>query len=546
MQHLSPFTCRRLNRLPKLISVWEGDRRHLSSELTSAELGEDSLQGDCILWVDGTQGIVRALSMVPDETGHESVVRTLLQAIEHPQGSVEPARPRKIVVKDRELQFFLRGALQDLDIEVDYAAELPLIDEIFDTLLQAGASERPSLPAAYQADLLEKAKNIWQDEPWYLLSEQEILAIELNQWDIQTLYVSVLGMADVEYGLLFYRELESLRQFRQAILSKHELSNKEIQQAFLSQDCLFINYEAEDSNFDLADASDSIRCDFGSIHPLEGLRTQLADEEAATLIVALEALHRFLKKHGHQLELLMLDPIESQFRIQNPVKAAVPKTVAVKVSTLPDITAELMDETETMVSEPAAASTIHDDLVPDGSLILLTQLSAEMIDDLQQSPKLYHQPFSPAPPAAQGIQKKSKPVPWPMLIIQTTRPKAKTLIEQLRSLGGVEALCFNPGSDPLNQKEFQLGLIKTQNGDLHLFHEYEMDNPTHAQALERWQTGQAKSQGRCGLLIAAGVSGAARGAPRWQDMMAFFETEAATPEQLDLQPLMLYYTVGLE
>jgi hypothetical protein len=45
--------------------------------------------------------------------------------------SASPARPQRIVVRDREIQFYLRGALQGLDIAIDYAPELPLIDRMF-------------------------------------------------------------------------------------------------------------------------------------------------------------------------------------------------------------------------------------------------------------------------------------------------------------------------------------------------------------------------------------------------------------------------------
>jgi hypothetical protein len=62
---------------------------------------------------------------VPTNCGYEPVVRTLLQANRTPQGNLPPARPHKIVVSDREIQFYLRGALQGLDIAIDYAPELP-------------------------------------------------------------------------------------------------------------------------------------------------------------------------------------------------------------------------------------------------------------------------------------------------------------------------------------------------------------------------------------------------------------------------------------
>ncbi len=114
MHQLSPFTCRRLSQLPRLTSVWECDRRPLANAGYALTDSLEAAQGDCIVWVDSLQGVVRGLSVVPRETGHEAIVRALLQAIESPQGGVEPARPRKVVVCDREIQFFLRGALQDL------------------------------------------------------------------------------------------------------------------------------------------------------------------------------------------------------------------------------------------------------------------------------------------------------------------------------------------------------------------------------------------------------------------------------------------------
>ncbi|MEO0540281.1 MAG: hypothetical protein AAFZ80_05365 [Cyanobacteria bacterium P01_A01_bin.105] len=554
MQHLSPFTCRRLNRLPRLASVWEGDRRQLPEGMLEPHGDGDAADppGDCILWVDGTQGLVRTLQMVPSETGNEAVVRSLIQAIEHPHSGCDPARPRKVIVKDRELQFFLRGALKDLEIDVDYARDLPLIDEIFSNLLDPASVTAPSIPAAYESALIEAATKVWQDEPWYLFTEQDILAITINRWSIETLYVSILGMADVEYGLLLYRSLDSLRQFRQRVLMADQ-SPQDLQQAFLGQNCLFLNFEPASSEPEtglLLPGEAPAQCDFGSLHPLEGLRTELAEEEAATLIVALEACHRFVTKHDTQLEADLLKPLSSNFRIPNPVidaaaktMEAAPKTVSITVKTLPDVAAELMQQTEEMslpaATEPALPQ-LRNDTVPDGALILLTELSVPLLEDLRTASRIYYQPLlSPT-------RKFSKATAWPTVIVQTTRPKAKRLIEQLQVHGGVTALCFNPGSDPFNQQIYQLALIQTQDESLHLLHEYEMDNPRHVTALDKWQERQVKSQGRCGLVIAAGASGAARGRPEIKHMLALFEAAALPPEQLDLQPLVLGYAADFE
>jgi hypothetical protein len=542
MAQLSPFTQRRLQKLTKLFSTWEGDRRPMTTAVTELGLLEDedesSPDGDCILWVDNAQGVVRAMNMVPSDTNHEAVVRSLIQAMEHPLGNLEPARPRKLMVKDREIQFFLRGALQNLDVEIEYSPELPLIDEIFQTFLQ-GNEDFPSLPTAYADQLIAQAHNIWVSSPWYLFSEQEILAIKLNHWNIDTLYLSVLGMADVEYGLLLYRSLDSLKLFRQQVLNSDQLSRKEIQQAFLSQDCLFVNFEPSEDE----DGIEHIDYDFGSIHPLEGIRSELADEEAATFIVAMDALARFLDRHEDApSEFAMYEDILDTFRIKNPIASERTKTITVTVQTLPQLSQELSQQTdmalgpnattEPDLSERIIIPPLRSDTIPDGSLILLTELSPQFMQDLRASKNYYQPLLHPRNPA-------NKTAPWPALIIQTTRPKANDLINFFQASGGIEAICFNPGSDFLHQIFYQLGLIKTTDGNFHIFHEYDTSSPRHSQALEKWQTSQQASQGHCAIAIASGISGKKRGQPGMNEIIGLFEANAASPQELNLAPLML-------
>lgn len=179
MTPLNPATIRRLNNLPQIPSVWEGDRRPL---LTPEEL-EGEANGDCIVWVDGVEGVVRAMEVVAPEMGPEPIVRALLRAIEHPQSPAQPARPQKIVVRDREIQFYLRGVLQDLDIAIDYAPELPLIDELFRGLQEMANTRPPKLPPQYADSLMKKAYAILEEAPWEILADHDILSVEVNQWD---------------------------------------------------------------------------------------------------------------------------------------------------------------------------------------------------------------------------------------------------------------------------------------------------------------------------------------------------------------------------
>jgi len=122
---LPPATYRRLRKLAfQPNSVWEGDRLSMNFQDPGGSIEDLEENRDCILWVDGVNGVVRAMDMVAATVGQEATVRTLLQAIEQPLDTPKqisrPARPKKIVVRSREFQFFLRGVLQDLDITVEY------------------------------------------------------------------------------------------------------------------------------------------------------------------------------------------------------------------------------------------------------------------------------------------------------------------------------------------------------------------------------------------------------------------------------------------
>ena len=119
MTTLPPTTESRLQKIPLFNVVWEGDRLPLGSMAAHFE-GVRNVDDQCIIWLDGSEGVVRAMDLISDDMGMEAIVRTLLRAIESPHHPNQPCRPQKIVVRDREIQFFLRGVLQDLEIEVEY------------------------------------------------------------------------------------------------------------------------------------------------------------------------------------------------------------------------------------------------------------------------------------------------------------------------------------------------------------------------------------------------------------------------------------------
>ncbi|MGF1458774.1 MAG: hypothetical protein ACFBSG_07080 [Leptolyngbyaceae cyanobacterium] len=549
MYTLSPFTCSRLQRLPKQPVIWEGDRRPISEGLLEAFgyeanlPGEDNEASDCILWVDGTEGVLRAVTIVPADTGHEAVVRTLLQAMEHPQGAIPPARPHKLVVCDREIHFFLRGALQDLDLAVDYTEALPIIDEIFESLQQPNDAQANALPADWEQVMGEQAHRFWDIAPWNHLGDDQILQIDLNQWNLDRLYVSVLGMAGLEYGLLIYRSLESLTQFRKTATTEN-LSPRQMQQAFLSQDCLFLNFELIRDEAAppllplpwMQSAPSEVVPEFGSIHPLEGLRHTLELEEAAALRVCLETLSRFFAEQEEDLSGADFPDLASEYQIPNPLGQS-PLTVS--VCTCPTIAAQLaISEELGDIDQQLAALEMprfRDDYVPEGSLVLLTRLPLATIHQIQQ--KQHYFAIAQSPPDSDML---------PVVAIQTTRAKAQKLNAQLQAAQGVEAICFNPSSDPISGDTLQLGLLSTRDGDYHLFVEFSAADSHDTKLLKQWQQWCEATDGICGVMIASGVTGGARGKPGLKEHVAFFETYLKQPEELNLPPLRMSYALDWE
>lgn len=540
MSVLNRTTCRRLKNLQQIPTVWEGDRRPL---LAFADVESDAdTSGECILWVDGSEGVVRAMDVVSSETGPEAVVRALLRAMEHPQSPARPARPSKIVVRDREIQFYLRGVLQELDITIDYVPSLPLIDELFRGFEEIASTRQPKLPPQYAEILIEQAYEIWKDAPWELLSDHQVLSIELNQWDVGTLYVSVMGMLGMEYGVLLYRSLDSLKRFRAAVL--REESFEQMEQAFLGQDCLFLTFgrqeddEAEDDedeeDLDLADLPMSeITPNFGTVHPLEGMRSFLYDEEAIAVYIALVALHRFLRACDEQLAGDTFPVISKRYRIRVPTKLESKSTATVQVSTVPDLASELLamaDSSEDDDDEDSddLAVPLRDDLVPKDAFLSLGMMPWESVEMLRAGVDYYHSKDVTA--AGEGM---------PVVLIQTTRPKAKALIEQIQTAGGLKGICFNPGEDPFEGERYDLGILQTENSSLYLFGEFPEADPTHVAARKKWDQRCKKIKGYCGLIIAKGLTGAARGNPQPRDMMALFEARSLSAKELGLGMLQL-------
>jgi hypothetical protein len=125
----------------------------------------------------------------------------------------------------------------------------------------------------------------------------------------------------------------------------------------------------------------------------------------------------------------------------------------------------------------------------------------------------------------------------PVLVIQTSRPKAQTLIQTLREEDGIAGLCFNQGEDSWTETRYDLGILLTGAKHLYLFGEFLQDDATHQKARQKWDSRCKKTGGYCGILVAMGITGSSKGNPKLPDMLAFFETNFFQPQDLGLGSL---------
>ena len=522
MTTLPPTTRSRLQRIPLTTAVWEGDRRPIGMMASHLE-GVRDTDEECIIWIDGSEGAVRAMDVVAEDVGMEAVVRTLLRAIESPHHPAQPSRPQKILVRDREIQFFLRGVLQDLNISIEYSPQLPLIDRLFEGF--AAVQEQPDpLPSLYERAVENVASKIWHDAPWEILTDSDILQIELQNCEIERVYVCIMGMMSAEYGVLLYRSLDSLKQFRAAALSGQ--SPAELEKAFMAQDCWFLNYEESEDDPNL----ESFAAFFGSLHPFEGMRHSLDEAETKIVYATLESLWRFCHRHRSALSREPIEAMSKSYEITIPEVEASDSIISTTISTMPELTAELLDLgiSDRSIAAREIDLPISEDLIPEGALISLETMPTELRKKLQQQPKTYCQ-----------SGEISNQTALPTIFVQTTRSKANDLISRIKKAGGLKAVCFNPGHDPFDDEVYDLGILQTQDDQLHIFVEYSQNIEPQALALEKWHQRCKQTKGYCSLVIAMGATGASRGNPQAKDMLALFETRAINGAELGMGILQL-------
>ncbi|MFN7658148.1 MAG: hypothetical protein ACK5P3_08395, partial [Dolichospermum sp.] len=115
---------------------------------------------------------------------------------------------------------------------------------------------------------------------------------------------------------------------------------------------------------------------FGNIHPLEGLRSVLYEEEALLTFVALESLLRFLRDYRRQLSQEDGLTLSQRYRISLPKSDENRRSLNVTVSRMPELTAELeemagLNDDEEDDEDDSIFEALRDDLIPEDAFMSL-------------------------------------------------------------------------------------------------------------------------------------------------------------------------------
>ncbi len=242
----SDFELSKLKQIPQEQTVWEVVKLPASRIMKTPP--NDVTQADVIIWGDLNGESIRNMQFVGQEQ-NEDVASSLATAIMGINKSISPARPQKVLVRDKRLLFYCRGMLRSLNIECEFAGGRSIFDRIIKELGQELSQFEPLSDLDF-APLEDTSRILWQMAPWKYICETEVVKIEFQDRPDMKLYaVTVGGGIGVHLGVLFFRDREKIRR-----LFHSEKSMTVEEQAANFENCYSVTFDVDPAD-DSAGAS---------------------------------------------------------------------------------------------------------------------------------------------------------------------------------------------------------------------------------------------------------------------------------------------------
>ncbi|WP_218081124.1 DUF6930 domain-containing protein [Anthocerotibacter panamensis] len=519
---LTDIQAQAIQRLPRTTHVWQGDLRALDS-LASVRGIDGGLTG--VFWIDEATAAPRSVHPCVVTHDHQKpplILEGLIEALLSPiQGN--PVRPRQLVVCRREYQFYLRGVLQNFDIQVEYRPQLPLMDEVLVFLAEQMGGGRRFLPRipddlpedqvlrpqdyARLRDLYQQTVALWRRAPWNYLAERPPLVITLNQWGIKTLQASILGATELQVGVVFY--------YNRADCDNRTPHDDGI--GLRSYDALYLHFQPEEEvSLSLVELyqthhwpqpNQNTFVEVGRVVKGQGLRP-LGRTEVLIVQTALSALNLFLSKQGRRLREQPNQKTTYTCSVPHPQDGG-KLPIWVEYEPLPVAPLELVPW----------SGLVRDDLFPEGMSVLYEVIPWSTVSMLEVVAGVSR-------PAPRDVPMGTLGFPVVMLALKTRAAQkvCQRLLDE-NFLGVVFAQQIEGG------EVVDFTMVTTQRGGGYLVLDMEHERE-HRAELQKFQQAQRLCQGGHGLVIIKDRRGSSFDP---EDVVGIFTCNGVT--DLDLQLL---------
>lgn len=173
------------------------------------------------LWVEMPHRLVVGYALEDPSKPERSFVDALGDAMARPLEG-PPRMPRCIRVSDPALAEQVRAARSELDVVV---APTPEIDELVEHMAStsAGGDGRPmsyfgdgDVPSELVEHLFAAAEELFRTAPWEVLSDDQLLRIDIPSLDIEGACVSVIGELKENLGFVLLESVDHYQAFVEA------------------------------------------------------------------------------------------------------------------------------------------------------------------------------------------------------------------------------------------------------------------------------------------------------------------------------------------
>ena len=174
--------------------------------------GEDPFRPELVVWMD-SQGLIVGHALEGPGVTEGALARTLLEAMERPLiGSRR--RPSAIRVADRSAAVEVRAAVGNrIPVRVGPTPEL---DEVLESMAESflvppsGQGRSPSylengrIPEETVAALFAAAKRFHETAPWEVVSDDQVLALDIPDLEVDGACLSVIGNRGDSFGTVIF------------------------------------------------------------------------------------------------------------------------------------------------------------------------------------------------------------------------------------------------------------------------------------------------------------------------------------------------------